>query len=228
MMMRMRVRTRRAVALAIACLTGCFWIGVVSYVLAGEGVASQGNAAKAPAVRVQFPADKVVLESTKLQVVARLARRGSETPPLLVDGNPASWDPVAPPNLVAKLTLTPGLHTLRVGETDMKCFVSSGKEGEKRPDKWPVLKHHPVDDKGWLTCSQCHRVDQVDDRQRVGRLKDLSKTCTSCHTKIQFEKTHKHEFKPYRECDRCHGVHGSTRPSLLKAPKAKLCVSCHE
>ena len=190
----------------------------------------RGEGPDDPPVRVIFPQDECVLESGKFELLcmARQRGRGPAAPPeLRVDGEPTSWEPYAAPLLLSRLELGPGRHEIMVGPQKLEVYVRADPDSPGAPPDWSVYRDHPSQPQGRKDCATCHKLTKEDGRTVVGDLLEPS-PCSQCHSSIDFELTHFHPEEPLAACHTCHALHGSGRPSLLKAPVKTLCAECHD
>ena len=124
-------------------------------------------------------------------------------------------------------TLTPGPHLLVfAGVTNRLLRLAPGPDGEASK-KGPIFRPHPSpnDSAKPVACATCHEVDATTSRLGRARMPD---SCTGCHTPVDLRLIHSHVMEPLAKCTLCHDPHGSTRPSLLRDDKARLCIQCHE
>jgi predicted CXXCH cytochrome family protein len=186
---------------------------------AALGVTLEPHVAKGE-IKVIFPPDRAALPCGEFDVIA-LAERAT----LEVDGRAQQWEAFAPPLRVAKVKLAPGQHELRIGTRQVKFAVNDKAEKTQNPPGWDLYRSHPIRDE--QRCAACHRTSQRDGQTVVGEPHPTT-SCLECHTTIDFEAKHSHPLEPLKPCSMCHALHGSPRPSLLKAPVKKLCAECHE
>jgi predicted CXXCH cytochrome family protein len=175
-----------------------------------------------PKTRILYPADKTVIVSRNVQVIARM-----EDGPLLVDGKPQSWDRYAPPVRTVRLHLDPGRHTFELAGAKLEVFLTELRDNPEAPHDWPVLRRHPRNEDDDDRCAACHQTGRTVGQSRVGDLKTY-RACFECHRREEFDSIHCHPLEPLEHCNRCHALHGSVRPSLLKAPEEQLCGECHK
>jgi len=181
-----------------------------------------------PTLRVLFPADRSVIETGQFEWIGvwKPGREGEAPPELQVDGTGHPWEPYHLPALVARLKLSPGRHSLQIGPHTWTIFVR-GDQAPEPPTDWPVFRKHPPTARGDRACHSCHEVRQDEHGFTVSppRTPDV---CEPCHTDLQLEATHFHPREPLTSCQRCHALHGSSRPALLTKPVKELCAACHE
>ena len=188
-------------------------------VCATLGITSEQRVTKSE-IKVIFPPDQTALLSGEFDVIA-LAEQAT----LEVDGRAQKWEAFAPPLRVAKVKLAPGQHELRIGTRRVKFAISDKAEKTQGPQAWETYHSHPVRDE--KRCAACHKTSQRDGQTVVGEPHPTT-SCLECHNTIDFEAKHSHPLEPLKPCSMCHALHGSPRPSLLKAPIKKLCAECHE
>jgi predicted CXXCH cytochrome family protein len=152
---------------------------------------------------------------------------GQHAVPLRVDGKPQPWDPYQPPLLLRRLELTPGRHEIVVGRKRLWVFVRGEGRGSRPPNGWPVLRSHPGGPEQWKDCATCHQTTKEEGRLAVGDFQTPSR-CDQCHSAAEFELAHFHPKGPLASCQRCHALHASSNPSLLRAAAKQLCASCHD
>jgi predicted CXXCH cytochrome family protein len=103
-------------------------------------------------------------------------------------------------------------------------------KSDQRPH--PVSYQESISTQGWLIsrhepfvtrqCQSCHDRDQSQSPRS-----DFLSNCRDCH--IDYFKNSRYAHGPFasRDCLACHNMHVSQNDSLLHAPEATLCVSCH-
>lgn len=100
-----------------------------------------------------------------------------------------------------------------------KCHAKMGKD---------KFVHGPI---AAGECTACHGTSKKHKdnpkRNKFGKVKDIEKTCYSCHEKF---KTKKFIHVPVQdgECLVCHDPHGSPNKFQLVAKGGKLCFECHD
>lgn len=179
------------------------------------------------AIRVLFPADQTILESGSHEVLCVLAEGQTDPPLLKVDGKPRRWEATAPPMLLARLDLTPGFHTIAIGKLRIRIYVQGDDTPPQKFCDWPTFRSHPGSAEGRKNCADCHEARKRNGRQAVGAFRGAA-ACQHCHSPGQFELVHFHPERPLAACQECHALHGSPRPSLLRAPAKELCARCHD
>jgi len=207
----------RPVRLCCTCLAAGLLVGVTPG-LSGEDTP----------LRVLFPADHAILTSGRFELLCVVpgASAGAPRPRLRVDGKEAKWEPYELPVLVSRLAMAPGPHQITVGPVKLQVWVRGDRAGPG-PAGWPVLNCHPGGPAGWRDCSACHEVTRAAGRAKVGQPREPA-ACAECHPSGAFELAHFHPARPLAACHQCHALHGSTGPSLLKAPPKQLCAKCHD
>lgn len=189
-----------------------------------------GKPSEAVPVRVVFPSDRCVLKSGKIDLLCVMPEakpRTASRPVLRVDGKRKKWEPCEPPVLLSRLKLTEGRHEVSVGPSRLQVYVRGKADTPEAFRTWPVLRTHRGKEEGWKDCEACHEVTKVGARTKIGDPKEPT-TCLGCHTPQAFEAIHFHPLQPLATCHLCHAIHGSSSPSLLKAPVKELCKRCHD
>jgi predicted CXXCH cytochrome family protein len=125
-----------------------------------------------------------------------------------------------------RLDLSPGPHEIEIGSASAQVYVAKGEAAAKAPADWPVYQTHEERPGAWKDCATCHEVTTEEGRTLVGTPQEPG-SCLKCHSTTDFAVTHFHPLEPIAACHMCHALHGSTRPSLLKAPTKELCAMCH-
>jgi predicted CXXCH cytochrome family protein len=187
----------------------------------GYAVAYSADERKPVGDSLLFPPERAVLLSGSFDVIWK-----GEESRLEVDGRPRDWEPFQPPIHVAHLRLSPGLHTLTIGDQRRELVVALNEEEHDGPEDWPLLHRHQMNAKP-NRCGDCHETSKNSDRTVVGELRS-PEACLECHQPVDFGDTHSHPLEPIEHCEMCHSLHGSSRKGLLKAPVKKLCTDCHD
>jgi len=186
-----------------------------------------GQSASEPPVRVLFPLDGTVLESGRFELLAVAASAAEAPPELRVDGAAAPWEPYAPPALLASLELAPGPHEVSVGPQTLRVLVRGEGASPADPPGWEICRTHADSTAGRLGCAVCHEAGEEGGRVAIREPQEPA-ACLACHSRDEFALVHFHPLEPVAHCHLCHALHGSTRPSLLRAPVKELCAACHD
>lgn len=187
--------------LCIAVLSG------LALGLVGKAVSKEP--ADKEAVRIMSPPADAVLMSGNFDVIVK-----GPCGPLQIDGRSVAWKGFKPPIHVARVGLPPGWHELKIGDRQLDVVVALNQEEHDGPSNWPHVKSHTMSADA-NRCADCHESDETDGCVSVGDLKDQS-ACFECHDEDEFETIHLRPFDPAESCRKCHALHGSSRPSLLK------------
>lgn len=191
-------------------------------------IAGQGQDRRS--VRVIFPTDESVVESGRFDLLCVMAEPKAakpRRPSLRVDGRREPWAPYEPPVLLSRLRLRPGRHDIAIGSIRLRVYVAGGSEMPDDVREWPVYRTHLGMTEGLEECGVCHKVRARRGRTIVGELMEPA-ACHECHSPGDFEGAHFHPLDPLASCHTCHALHGSSRPSLLRAPAKMLCAECHD
>lgn len=197
------------------------YLALICFVSLGVSAIGEPDSIPSGSPRVLFPQPGAVLDSGKFEVIA--VGPAGEAFPLEVNGKTWPWEPLRPPVYMARVTLEPGSHTLAVGGQKLDVFVGNGSE----VDPAEVLRSHPPTGGTWKTCGRCHQVAN-EGGQLVLRGFSGADACRMCHVSEDIVTLHAHPEDPLEECQSCHDMHASKRPSLLKAPARELCLECHD
>ena len=162
------------------------------------------------------PPDRAVLMSGNLDVIYR-----GDDVPLKVDSQVKSWESsYASPVRVGRLRLSPGMHRLEIGDRRIQLCVALNEMEHDGPSDWRIHKLHTMSpDDG--RCAECHETKSNGQRLSVGQVR-MPQACLDCHKPDELNETHRPLPVPPADCRRCHALHGSPFPSLLKAPKEKI------
>ncbi len=170
---------------------------------------------------IVFPPDKAVLLSGGIDIIVK-----SPGGKPVVDGKPCSCEPFKNPLYVKRTRLSPGMHTLRIGDRKAEFVVALNEMEHEGPDDWRIYKSHLIEP-GRDRCGACHETEKHGDLLRLGGISPHT-ACLECHSEVDFAVIHSHPLEPLEPCQLCHVMHGSTHDSLLKAPPKQLCNQCHE
>lgn len=174
---------------------------------------------------IKSPLSDSVLLSNSIDVICKFA--GEEEPALVIDGEPAEWDPIVGSTRAVRVRLEPGVHELKVGDQEVRCVVAINELDHDGPSDWPIQRSHYISRKE-DRCARCHETEQQNELINVGQFKG-PETCIECHDLTDFEANHMHVYQPLEACHSCHAIHGSTEEeALLKAPIRQLCEGCHD
>jgi predicted CXXCH cytochrome family protein len=194
---------------------------VFAALVLGYAVAFSADESEPDCEGVLFPPDRAVLLSGGFDVIWQ-----GDGGTLEVDGKPHDWEPFQPPIHVAHLRLSPGLHTLQIGQECRELVVALNEQEHDGPADWPLVRWHPINT-NQNRCGDCHETGKQSDRILVGEPRS-PESCFECHEPVDFEATHAHPLEPIAHCQVCHSMHQSTRKKLLKAPAKELCSDCHD
>lgn len=193
--------------------------------------------------RLLSPLPNSALESDKVTVLCTWkAPTRSATMPLAsmrlwIDDVAVPWRVQFGSNTwLADFKLEPGVHRLRTPVFEEKFYVMGADAGlEAPPEGWKRFSmHENINDE--KQCGNCHYwIDRPEDLERVGHGLTIgswkgANSCVSCHSAEDLQRKHLHTLSVYEDCSLCHVIHGTTESEkpLLKAPKSRLCVLCHE
>jgi predicted CXXCH cytochrome family protein len=210
------------------CLLWAFAASGLVLAASMQGGAKDGS--DTAQVKVIFPADQCVVESGKFDLLCLTPKTEAGLPPrpqLRVDGKPGRWEPYEAPTLLSRLELSAGRHEIAIGPKILRIHVPGTPGAAEEPLGWPVYRSHLGATEGWKDCATCHEVAKGDNGTVVGNPREPS-ACSQCHPSVDFELTHFHLEEPLASCHTCHALHGSSSPSLLRAPVKKLCAECHD
>jgi predicted CXXCH cytochrome family protein len=204
-----RLRLILFVALATSCLGGL-----------GAGlIAASGEEKKPPKkleMKIMAPHHESVVLSGHFDVIYR----GCDSS-LKVDSKPVDWgDDMASPVRVLRLHLTPGMHSVEIGEKKIEVCVALNELEHDGPSDWKIFRSHSMGNDE-ERCGDCHDTESHQDQIQVGKPL-IPDACISCHTAGDTKETHQALIQPLKLCHTCHAMHGSPNPSLLKAPKAEI------
>jgi predicted CXXCH cytochrome family protein len=159
--------------------------------------------------------------STVTSPVDCVVRTAVDTAPVArVDGVEQEWLLSAGRARRASLELAPGEHEVTIDETTVRFTVT---EDAKAAD---LGRAHVRDGEGLEACKPCHEATEGDNPE-LGAVRQPG-GCLECHSRTDFDLAHFHPMEPIRNCGECHALHGSARPSLLRAPAKELCARCHD
>jgi predicted CXXCH cytochrome family protein len=210
----MVAKSRRLWWLPVLGLCGLVWLGHAAVVWPDKAVGGDGG-------KVVYPPDKGVLLSGTFDVITK-----TSTEALQLDGRPLKSEPFEPPLRVAHVRVSPGWHELRVGDRRVEFVVALNEEEHDGPADWPIHRRHPMNANA-NRCGDCHETTARNGQTLVGDLKSYE-ACFECHKSAEFEEIHEYPLEDHESCQKCHAVHGSISPSLLRAPAKKLCAECHD
>lgn len=209
-----------------------------------DSISDHSSFAMSPQFRLLSPLPKSGIVSDKVTILCTW-----KTPPgspgsmplasmtLWIDEAMHPWDMQFGSNTwLATVKLTSGEHRLRTPMFETTFYLQGADAGlEGFPEGWkPFSAHDNIADP--KQCDTCHyRIDRPEDMVRTGHELTIGawkgyESCMTCHKAEDFQRKHLHKLMVYDDCRLCHTVHGSTeteRP-LLRAPKSRLCVQCHE
>ena len=158
------------------------------------------------------PTDRSALPEGEISVLARAAGGRLE-----LDGAPVSAEAPFPNVLHAKVSPTPGEHTLALvwegGRREIRFFA-----GQHAPAEYLPFRQHPPTE---IACTQCHGVS------RRGRFR-FTGGCFECHEQEQFAGIHQHAPHVLEQCGMCHNAHGSTAQAHMTLSREIACKQCHD
>ena len=201
------------------------WLGPLAAVLllcAILGYAGIVTSEEQAEVKVVFPPERAVLLSGNFDVVCE-----ADEAELLVDGKPQAWEPFEPPLRVSRVGLIPGMHEIQIGKRRIEICVALNEEEHDGPRDWQIREFHQGDGKGKNRCAACHVTTAKSQHTVVGELKPDT-ACLKCHESVDLAVTHAELPEPLELCGKCHVLHGSNRPALLRAPAKKLSAERHD
>jgi predicted CXXCH cytochrome family protein len=182
-------------------------------------ISRAADTAKPPAVAIEFvmPAAGAFIPAGTVIVAGRLPE-GAGFVNLLLDGAPVAGTTREGRTFSAKLTPSPGPHTLEARAGDLGAILpfTSGSGGR---GKTPYRYHVPVLEG---RCAECHAG------VRRSAANAESETCKSCHRKLAVIYPHVHGPLAAGKCVVCHEPHGSSWPSLTVADARTMCTTCHD
>lgn len=219
--MRREARQSRSGAKRRSLLAGVLVAGMLAIFALGWSQAGTSDEKTATPWSPVFPPNRSVLFYCNFDLICK-----AEPGRLLVDGKPHAWEPFRAPLRVAHLGLEPGMHRLQIDDHRLEVFISLGPDERDWPSKWPTYRGHEME-VGTKRCGVCHHTTEQGGQIAVGERKG-HEACMECHTRAELDVTHCHPLEPLQACPSCHGIHGSTEKSLLKAPVKKLCTQCHD
>ncbi|MBI5665158.1 MAG: cytochrome C [Nitrospirae bacterium] len=127
---------------------------------------------------------------------------------------------------------------IALGLTD-KTISAQEKAVEKPKDSCLTSQCHATMGKGKFVhgpvsageCTVCHgqlpKHKDKPEQNKFGKVKDLAKTCYSCHEKFKAKKFI-HSPVEEGECIACHSPHESPNKFQLLAKGSELCFNCHD
>ena len=196
----------------------CFSIApAIVLLVAGFSPAAESVKPSAAAIEFVMPSPGAFIPAGTVIVAGRLPD-GAGFVNLLLDGAPVAGITREGRTFSAKLTPSPGPHTLEARAGDLVAILpfTSGSGGRGRT---PYRYHVPVLEG---RCSECHAG------VRRPAAKAESETCKSCHRKLATIYPYVHGPLAAGKCVVCHEPHGSSWPSLTIADARTMCTTCHD
>ena len=162
-------------------------------------------------------------------------RRAERAPVLTLDGRPVApllrlQRPAGIPgdpgerHWTCELTIGPGTHVVRNGRQELLRIRRVEGGALRDTPEWPLLRPHVVGSGQRLEpCAACHSTGSP-----LLGIARTPESCHQCHAEVQLPEIHRHVMDPLRRCASCHDPHGAARVGLLREPRDRLCVRCHE
>ncbi len=216
---------------------------LVLFVLAGLSGPLVPATAQPAAVRLLYPANRVVVAELPFRLVLATAL-DAPAPVATLDNQPLplhrltfdrSWttpsrlkataaqvgDRAATALWAATVKLSAGAHRLAVGTQVLE--VRAGKDSP--PVGWSAWQGHPViaPDPEQPDCAACHEHEG----ETIGAA-PTPRACDTCHDEASVQLIHQHVAEPLGKCAVCHDPHGATRPKSLVDDRKTLCRKCHD
>lgn len=160
-------------------------------------------------MKILFPPEHRVMICGTYHVIVK-----GEAGELKVDGQPQPWEDFAEPIHVARLGLSPGIHTVEVAGRKIDFAVGMNADEHDGPKDWEFFRCHQIkpDEK---RCGWCHQTTVQDGKMAVGQPRG-AEACFECHQPAEWEAKHKPATQSDARCTNCHSLHGSSRKGLLK------------
>ncbi|GHT28632.1 hypothetical protein FACS18942_09200 [Planctomycetales bacterium] len=141
---------------------------------------------------------------------------------LFADGLPVEWDAKFGKTVFfAAVKLPPGLHRLHTSVHEIEVFVENKTSSEQQKTQpirysgWKEFRFHSGTDDA-SRCDECHKHKENTDEVLAGKNCFApvvewkgGQYCADCHKNFNFQETHKHTVEVYKDCRKCHSVHGT-------------------
>ncbi len=182
------------------------------------GTVSSEEPCKCDVDKSLFPPNHSVLLSGTVNVICQTASKDAK---LCIDGQARDWESFQPPLRVSRLTLSPGIYEMRIGNHRSEFCVAMNPEEYDAPADWKLHYSHPMPNEGEKRCAGCHETKHGDKKAfTVGKLKSRE-ACFKCHESVEFKEIHDKPLEAATQCGDCHRLHDSSRDELLKASVKK-------
>ena len=200
-------------------LIGILFASVLGWWMSGAiGTVSSEEPCKCDVEKPLLPPDHSVLVSGTVNVICQTTSKNAK---LTIDGRVQDWESFQPPLRVSRLTLSPGIYELRIGNYRSEFCVAMNPEEYDAPSNWKLHYSHPMPNEGEKRCAGCHEIKRGDNKAfTVGELKSRE-ACFKCHESVEFKEIHDKPLEPATLCGDCHRLHDSDRDELLKASVKK-------